>query len=82
MTGLNAGDELDERVCALPCLIGRRVVALGVIVDAGAIPFGSYDAGIEINDGLPIEEPVLVGPKVGVDPADFAVAGEVSVLVP
>jgi hypothetical protein len=41
---------------------------------------GSYEDGIEMNDGLPIDGPPLVGPKVGVEEADLAVAGEVSVL--
>jgi hypothetical protein len=44
--------------------------------------FGSYDAGIEMKEGLPVEGPPVVGPKVGVDPADFTVAGDVSVLPP
>jgi len=33
-----------------------------------------------MKDGLPIEGPALIGPKVGVDPADLTVAGDVSEL--
>jgi hypothetical protein len=44
--------------------------------------FGSYDDGIEIKEGLPIDGPALIGPNVGVEEADFTVLGEVSVLFP
>ena len=72
---MNAGDELEDRLCPLEdCLNGRRTE------DAEDIGIGSYVAGIAMKDGLPREGPVLVGPNVGVDEADFAVAGEVSVL--
>lgn len=60
------------------CLSGRRR-----LFDGAAPPlFGSNDAGIEMKEGLPIEGPPLTGPKVGVDPADFTVPGDVSVLAP
>ena len=42
--------------------------------------FGSYEEGIEMNDGLPVDCPPLIGPNVGVDEVDFTVPGEVSVL--
>lgn len=81
--GLKAGDELDERLWVLEFRMGRRtfVARLRVGVDA-LTPFGSKEEGIEINEGLPIDGPPLVGPNVGVDPADLIVAGEVSVLFP
>jgi hypothetical protein len=41
---------------------------------------GSNDDGIEMNDGLSMDGPTLVGPKVGVEDADFAVTGDVSAL--
>jgi hypothetical protein len=34
-----------------------------------------------MKDGLPMDVAALVGPNVGVDPADLMVAGDVSVLV-
>src|SRR5208282_2038571 len=83
IVGLKAGDELDDLLWPrAECFSGRRIEL--EVVMAGVTPavFGSYDAGIEMKEGLPVEGPPLVGPKVGVDPADFTVAGDVSVLPP
>jgi hypothetical protein len=80
---LKAGEELDDRLWALDdCLGGRRTAGVGLIV--GVVDMlGSKEDGIDMKDGLPIEAfAFAVGPKVGVDDADFAVAGEVSVLFP
>jgi len=77
--GLKAGDELEERPCALEPLIGFRIFG-GTFAGAMPVLFGSKDDGMAMNEGLPIA-PALVGPNVGVDEADLMVAGEVSVLV-
>jgi hypothetical protein len=80
--GLKAGDELEERCCPLDPLIFRRAPDAAPRLALGKVMlFGSYDAGIEINEGLPIDCPPLIGPKVGVDEADFTVAEEVSALL-
>ena len=83
IVGLKAGDELDDLLWRRDeCFSGRRRELDVVMVGVTPPLFGSNDDGIEIKEGLPIEGPPLVGPKVGVDPADFTVAGDVSVLPP
>jgi hypothetical protein len=81
MMGLKAGDELEDRLCAREeFLNGRRTLLLAFKLGVVDVIFGSYEEGIEMKDGLPMEGPALIGPKVGVDPADLTVAGEVSEL--
>jgi hypothetical protein len=81
MMGLKAGDELEDRPCPREeFLNGRRTLLLEFKLGVVAVLFGSNDEGMEMNDGLPMEGPALIGPKVGVDPADLTVAGEVSEL--
>lgn len=82
IVGLKAGDELDDLLWPREGFSGRRIELEVVPVGETPAVFGSNDDGIEIKEGLPIEGPPLVGPKVGVDPADFTVAGDVSVLPP
>ena len=79
--GLKAGDELEDLLCAREfCFICCRRSPVAERVGVVDILFGSYDAGIEMKDGLPIAGAEVVGPKVGVEEADFTVAGELSVL--
>jgi hypothetical protein len=78
---LKAGEELEDLLCAREfCLICCRRIPVAETVGVDTILFGSYDAGIEMKEGLPIEGATFVGPKVGVEEADFTVAGDVSVL--
>jgi hypothetical protein len=79
MIGLNAGDELDDRACRDDCLTGRRRLTGGGRAADVIDELGSKDVGIEMKEGLPIA-PLTVGPKVGVEPADFTVGGDVSEL--
>jgi len=80
MIGLNAGDELDDRFCRDDCFARRRGLAGGGRVTAVIEELGSKEVGMEMNDGLPTAPLPTVGPKVGVEPADFTVGGEVSEL--
>src|SRR5271169_3201432 len=74
IVGLNAGDELEDLLWPrVVCLKGRRRLFEECIVGVAPPPFGSKDAGMEMKDGLPIEGPALIGPKVGVEPADLTV---------
>ena len=80
--GLKAGEELEERLCPRDPLIDFRILEAGFTADVvPVVSFGSKDEGIAINEGLPTEAPETVGAKVGVELADFMVAGEVSVLL-
>jgi len=77
--GLKAGEELEDLLWPREdCLRGRRNELDEFTVVAVPEPLGSKEVGIDMNDGLPIVAPI--GPKVGVDPADFIVAGELSAL--
>ena len=63
----------------------RRVGADGFIVKPFEVTAALNKVRAALAKGagtLPIEGPAVIGPKVGVDPADFIVPGEVSVLAP